>query len=335
MSNSTALERATQLRRAGSFDEAVIVLESLLAAEPENPLALVALAEVQLRRGRLAEADAALDRAEAAAGTTAAVARLRGEVHYRGERWQQAAAAYQQAEALGSKDTWLLVQLARCRIRLRDPAGAKGALASALERDPKAAAAWVLLGDLAREAGDLDEAERLFARAHELAPADQFAYAKLVQARLLRLPEDRRDREIDVLLRGGGKDNPHLLGLLARLRSERQDDEGAARVWRQRAERHGGDAYARRMEGFALRRAGRLDEAAPLLRAALLADPESNVLFGTFVHLEHARGAHDELRETLEQLLPLAGARRGRIFAELRKLDALGEAAVPPGSGAP
>ncbi|MHB8339585.1 MAG: tetratricopeptide repeat protein [Mycobacteriales bacterium] len=323
MSIPTALEQVALLRQAGNLDEAVIALEGLLAQHPDHALALAQLADLQLRRGRLQEAGAALDRAEAAGGVTAVIARLRGDVHYRSRRWREAAVAYQQAGALGQWGTWTLLQLARCRLRLADPVGAKGAIASALERDPGSAPAWVLLGDLAVRAGDLDEAERMFARAHEHAPADQFAYAKLVETRLLRLPEDRRDREIEVLLKSTGRDNRHLLGVLARLHSKRQDDEGAAGVWHRRAELPGGDSYARKMEGYALRRAGRLAEAAPLLRAALLAEPEDLILFRTYVHTEHSRGALDDLRQALEQLLPLAGTRRGAVFGELRKLGAL------------
>ena len=68
-------------------------------------------------------------------------------------------------------------------------------------------------------------------RAHQHAPTDQFAYAKLVEVRLLRLPPERRDREIEVLLKSSGRENRHLLGVLARLRSQRGDDRSAAEAW--------------------------------------------------------------------------------------------------------
>ena len=111
-----------------------------------------------------------------------------------------------------------------------------------------------------------------------------------------------------------------LLGVLARLRSDRGDEQRAAEAWRQASELEGGDLYARKMEGYALRRAGKLEQAAAVLRECLLADPEDVILFRTYVHLERRRGAVDDLRATLETLLPRAGSRRGPIYGELRKL---------------
>jgi predicted Zn-dependent protease len=319
---SAALQRALQLKRAGRLDEALIALEGVLGQAPSHPIALAHMADVQLRRNRLEEAASALDRAEAAAGTTAFTARLRGDLHFRGRHWAEAARAYQDADTLGDSGTWSLVQLARCRLHLADLEGARGAASRALERDETAAPAWTLLGDLAAREEKLDEAEAMLQRAHQHAPADQFAYAKLVEVRLLRLPPERRDREIEVLLKSSGQGNRHLLGVLARLRSQRGDDDSAAEAWGQRVKQHGSDLYARKMQGYSLRKAGRLDEAAPVLKACLVADPEDLILFRTYIHLQRKRGALDELRDALEELVPLAGSRRGAVYGELRKLGA-------------
>lgn len=318
------LDEAMQLKRAGDLDGAVIAIEALLTRSPSHPQALAQLADTQLRRGRLGEATEALDQAEGLAGTTPFTARIRGDLHYRAQRFREAARSYQDADALGEKGTWSLVQLARCQIRLRDLAGARGTAARAAEREPRAAAPFVVLGDVAMREGDLDEAEAMYARAHERSPADEWAYAKLVEARLGRLPADLRDREVAVLLKSTAKTNRHLMGVLARIRSERGDVEEAADTWAERARQHG-DRYAHKMQGFALRRAGRLDEAAGVLSTCLLEDPEDLVLFRTYLHLQRQRGAIEELRKTLEDLLPRAGARRGAVYGELRKLPVAAE----------
>jgi len=320
VSVSAALQRALDLKRAGSMDDALIALEGVLAQAPNHPAALANLAEVQLRRNRPQEAAAALDGAEAAAGRTAFTARLRGDLEARARRWADAARAYEHAEALGDRGTWSLVQLARCRLHLGDLEGARGAASRAIEKDEGASAAWTLLGEMALREDKLDEAEAMLERAHQHAPADEFAYAKLVEIRLLRLPPERRDREIDVLLKSSGRGNRHLLGSLARLRSRRGDDKSAAEAWGLRVQQHGNDHYARKMQGYSLRKAGLLDEAAPVLRACLIADPEDLILFRTYIHLQRRRGAIDELREALEELLPSAGNRSGAVHGELRKL---------------
>jgi predicted negative regulator of RcsB-dependent stress response len=64
-----------------------------------DTIALAHLADLQLRRGRLEEAAGALDRAEAAAGTTRLTAGLRGDLLFRKQRWQDAGRAYQDAVA--------------------------------------------------------------------------------------------------------------------------------------------------------------------------------------------------------------------------------------------
>ncbi len=327
------LGHVLQLKRAGDLDAAVIALEGILGAQP-HPAALAQLADVQLRRGRFEEAAAALDRAEAEAGTTAFTSRLRGDLAYREGRFHDAARCYQDAHALGDRGTWTLVQLGRARLRTGDVSGARGAAEQALERDAAAGAAWTLLGDIERRQGRLDAAETMYARALERSENDQWAYAKLVEVRLLRLPPERRAKEAAVLHKSAGASNPHLTAVLARLRSEAGDEDAAAATWQERASRTG-DPFARKMHGFALRRAGRLDEAATVLGSCVLEDPHDLVLFRTYVHLQHRRGALDELRRTLEALLPRAGSRRGAVYGELRKLpappaDAAAAADAPP-----
>jgi tetratricopeptide (TPR) repeat protein len=320
VSASAELEQALEAKRAGRLDEAVIALEGFLARWPSHALALAHLADVQLRRRRPADAAAALDRAEQLAGVTAYTSRLRGEVHYKARRWREAARCYREADALGDRSAWTLVQLARCEAQLGDLDAARAAAARATERDERSGSAWVMLGELAARAGRDDEALGHFEQAHEKAPGDQYAYAKLIEARLRRLPAEERAREVQVLLRGGGEGNRHLLAVLARLRSEGGDDERAADAWRTRRERHG-DLYARKMEGYALRKAGQQERAAAVLASCLLEDPEDLILFRTYVHLQRSRGALDELRATLEQLVPVAGTRQGAVFGELKKLD--------------
>ncbi len=319
MSGTGSLEEALELKRSGRLDEAVIAIEGVLARSPANPVALAHLAEVQLRRRRLADAGDALERAESLAGTTAFTARVRGDLRYREQRWRDAARSYSDADALGDKGSWSLVQLARCHLRLNELEAARGAASRAVERNDGDSSAWVVLGDVALREGREDDAVALFERAHDRAPGDEFAYAKLIEARVLRLAPEDREREVEVLLRTADQGNRHLLAVLARLRSAGGDDKQAAETWAARRKLHG-DPYARKMEAYALRKAGDLEQAATLFRACLLADPEDLILFRTYVHLQRKRGALDELRSTLEELVPLAGGRRGAVYGELRKL---------------
>jgi len=196
----SALDDALALKRSGHLDATVIALEAVLAETPSHPVALAHLAEVQIKRRRLADASEALDRAEKSAGTSAFTARLRGDIAYQQQRWDEASQAYGNATALGEKGIWTLVSQARCRLKLHDLDGARGAASRAVERDPNSSHGWVMLGDIALDNGDLAEAESMYQRAHERAPGDKWAYAKLVKVRLLQLAPDRRQKEVSVLL---------------------------------------------------------------------------------------------------------------------------------------
>src|SRR5439155_24576308 len=123
---------------------------------------------------------------------------------------RQAGRAYEEADALGDRSVWTLAQLARCRLRDNDLDGARDAASRAVEREPDAAPGWVALGDVAARAGDAAQAEAHFQRAHELAPDDQYGYARLVEARLLQLAPEDRGRELEVLLRSSGRGNRFL-----------------------------------------------------------------------------------------------------------------------------
>ncbi|MGH9105423.1 MAG: tetratricopeptide repeat protein [Acidimicrobiales bacterium] len=313
------LDEALALKRAGELDQAVIALEGLLARRPSHALALAHLADIQLRRGRRTEAAQSLDRAEAAAGTTARTARVRGDLYYKQQRYAEAAHCYQDAEALGDKGTWSLVQLARCRLRLRDVEGARGAASKAVERQPKDSGGWLVLGDIAGREGRAKDAEGMYARAHEAAPHDNFAYARLIEARVMALPPEARDREVEVLLKTTARGNAQLQGLLAKLHAGQGKLDQAAEVWAKTLAAKG-DAYSRRMYAFSLQKAGRTDEAVSVFAQCLADDPANLLVFRNYVNLQRKREAWGELRRTLEELLPRAGARAGAFHGELRKL---------------
>ena len=57
-----------------------------------------------------------------------------------------------------------------------------------------------------------------------------------------------------------------------------------------------------------------------LLRDVLLEDPADVILFRTYVSLQRQRGELGELRQTLQEMLPIAGPRKGAVYGELRKL---------------
>ena len=78
--------------------------------------------------------------------------------------------------------------------------GARGAAGNAAEREPGSATGWVALGDIAVRQGELGDAETMYQRAHERAPDDQWAYAKLIEVRLMQLPPEQRGSPVQIAL---------------------------------------------------------------------------------------------------------------------------------------
>src|SRR5579875_887127 len=301
------------------LERAVIAFEGLLARQPDNALALARLAEVHVRRKRLAEASACLERAESLAGATALTSRLRGDIAYQQRRYADAARAYRDAVALGDEGTWSLVGLARSYAHAGDASAAKGAAAQAAERAPSEPGGWLVLGEIALAERRFKEAEEFLARAQQVAPADKYCYAKLVEARVGELAPDAQVREVQMLLKTVAKGNVHLQRLLAKLQKAMGRPEDAAETL-SRAVAMSGDLRSRKDYALTLKRAGRLDEAARALAQCLADDPEDQVVFTNYVKLQKSRGALGELRATLEGLLPAAGKRYGAYLGELKKI---------------
>lgn len=312
------LELALALKRSGDLEGALVALEAVVAAEPANARALAHLAHVQLRRRRYDEAAEALGRAESASGPTAFSAQVRGDIAFAARRYDEAARAYEEADAHGAGGTWCLTRLARSRLHAGDLPGARGAALRAVERAPDAADGWVVLGEVALREGQVAAAQEMFAKAHAADPANDYAYAKLVEARLSPLGPDAQVREVEVLLKTTAPGNAQLRGLLARLRAGRGEHDAGVQEWRA-ANLENGSAYSRRMHAFALRKAGRLDEAAAALASCLAEDPANVPVFRSYVATQRERGSVEELCRTLEALLARAGARRGAFLGELRK----------------
>jgi predicted Zn-dependent protease len=140
----------------------------------------------------------------------------------------------------------------------------------------------------------------------------------LVEARVMQLPAEARTQEVEMLLRTTARGNTHLQRLLGQLQRDLGQLDKATETLARAVE--SGDAYSRSTYAFSLKKAGRLDEAARALAQCLADDPTDPVIFKHYVSLQTQRGATDELRATLEELLPGAGARRGAFLGALKKL---------------
>jgi tetratricopeptide (TPR) repeat protein len=203
------------LRVQPSWADDARVFRAMTARQPDNPAGWVGLADALARGGRRAEAEAALDRAEAIAPRLPAVEVGRAALRYRHGEWESVIAAADRALALDdaafqarSLRASTLLRLGRTaeaardierlrRDRPDDPtvlaidgqrlmaegrhAEAAAALEAAARVQPRAAALWFALGRARAAAGDLAAARQSIERGLEIEPRQVAGWVTLAR----------------------------------------------------------------------------------------------------------------------------------------------------------
>ena len=194
-----SIETVIARHRAGDVEGALTLSEEVVARRPDMPAALMQLALLRRKAGRLGAAVEALRRAVAVspedegtasllgsylneAGQAAETARLlapyagrkdaaldtlvaRGAALAQLGRTREARASFDRAVAADPSRALTLVQRATVEMMAHDDAGARADLEAAVARDDRLALAHHTLGLLAARRGDEAEAERRFRRA--------------------------------------------------------------------------------------------------------------------------------------------------------------------------
>lgn len=209
----TPMEEAMADRAGGNLDSAVIRLKNLLQANPDDLPARLLLGEIYLQQGAAIAAQKELsvarslgasdkritmlmarsyllqgafeDALREMGGTTPTAGDSLDTILVRGQaliglgRYDEAAAAYQQARAAAPRSPEALTGLARVETATGDYAAARTAVDAVLADNPAYLDAWVAKGELAQARGDMTEAANAYGTAIDIAP-------ERLQIRLLR-----------------------------------------------------------------------------------------------------------------------------------------------------
>ena len=307
--------------RRGAVADALAAAEALAAERPDDAQALRWLSAAQLQSGQAEAALASIDR----------------------------------AIALAPEDAELHLARAGVLVGSRKPDEARAALDQATGLDPNQFTAYVLQAQLALARGDLDEAQRLNRLAARVAPehprlafvegmvllrqGDAEAALKQLSAALQRAPDDLQLMHAlgfvymarghlafaEQTFRNIAAKVPaatDLTLLIASLAGRQGRPEEALELLDPvLADAQRATAGVRSLAGRLHLQAGRLEQAAPLLQAALAGGVQDRELLSSLLELWHRQGRREEGRQALEACLAFASGNADLWLARLALED--------------
>ncbi len=166
----------------GRIDEAIAECEAVLAAKPNDPLAMSYLAEALIDKSSNPDIQQALDYAEKAVQAlpdNEDVLRNLGYVHEMIRQYDTALDYYQRALNIAPNLPHVLISISRIYLSEGQYGQAAELLQRVIEVDPQNAEAWDRLGVTYQAQGEWDKALKAHEKATELAPTQLTAWTNL------------------------------------------------------------------------------------------------------------------------------------------------------------
>lgn len=215
-----------QLTRQGRLEDAALLYQSLLKADPKNPDCLRELGVIRLRQGRLEDAAAALRRARERAPASAAVLSALGAALSGLGRYREAVARLEQATSIDPSNADAWIRLGQARLAVQDGPGAVAATERAVAARPEYTPARLALGEALEALGRLEAAGSAYEAALDLAPRDGLLHRRLAECRKS-APDDPHVATMEALIsRPAGLtplDQAHLHAALAKAYEDQGD----------------------------------------------------------------------------------------------------------------
>jgi tetratricopeptide (TPR) repeat protein len=272
--------RGLVLMNGHRFDEARQEAEKILAADPQNPIALGTLSDALLELGRFEDAVAAAQRSADVKPDSVAYARAS---YFRWLTGDKEGAKRFIRSALSGRDrrdpepaAWTFVEAAKMFWHEADYDGADAVLAEALRWVPDYPPALVTRGRVALSQGRADRAITFLEKAYRAQPLPETAWL-LGDARAMRGDVAGAEAEGERVVQAGRRSDRLTLALFYATK-DRAIDEALRLIEAERATRGGvylDDTYA-----WVLYRAGRIEEARRASdRALRLGTPDARILY--------------------------------------------------------
>lgn len=175
------LEAAEQLKLAGAYEQALLILEGLLVEDPENVSALEEVADNELSLERYSRAETAAEQAIALDAESYTGHYILGFLRSQEESWEKALVHMQKANKLKANNAEILRCLGWALFNRGERAQGIVTLERSLNLDDENPLALCDLGVAYLQTRNTTKAKTLFNRALELDPENERAY-ECVQA---------------------------------------------------------------------------------------------------------------------------------------------------------
>lgn len=319
------VELARLFLRGNRTEQAEQVLREVLAREPDHQGAHLGLLQVALVRRNLEEAEQLLQRLETLGLAPDRLALERAGLDLMAGRTAEARKRYLELVKKPAPPAEAWFGLARLALQQKDQPLLEEAV-TALKKERSYLPGLVLLGELAVQQRNIEEARRLFDRVVALDPANVVALGRLAQ-----MDFDRRDaqalRQRAAALLTADPDNAmgHYFAATVHLAAERYElAETALRKSLAQREYDG----ALNDLAWLLNRRGQSEEALTLARRALELNPAMANFWDTLADIQHTRRDRTGTLEALAKALQLSDRKDVPILLHATRLYAeLGEAA--------
>lgn len=178
-SPTVGLPYAQFLSQRGALDRADLVLTQVVQRNPENTVALRALAQIKINSGDWVGAQQVAERLRELQEESSVVDRIAGLALQGQERFDQSIEAFERSQQAAPEATRPMASLVGAYVRAGQPEKAKSFLDSVLENDPDNAFAQILLAQVYVQEQDLGKAEELFQVAIDRSPESSVVYTSL------------------------------------------------------------------------------------------------------------------------------------------------------------
>jgi len=335
MDREKLTDRIRSLKVGRRYSEAEEEIRLELQKNPEQSFLKTSLADLYLRQGRLIEARILVDEVLAQDPQHPEALSVLGDLFIKQSSPQKALDCYRQAFARDPKP-YLVLKTARAFKEMKLFDDALQELEKVLVLEPKNLPFLKEKASILNRMKRFDQALETFERIKEMSPDDTFVQKEILRLRSRRRPETQVVKELQAVIgMESKKDDAQLHGLLAqRLKGAGMVREAAVE-YKRASNLEPRNPYFLKQQGFCHYRQKEYDEAIHCLKEAFQKDPSDYVVRKTLEKSYEARGDIGTYLTLLEETLlqhPDQKSLLGTIRRIRTKLNASSPRSVPKDS---